>query len=147
MAEKSFTLHYDLLCAVDESSAEYLVQGVVEEIHPTRGMYVHVDLTIPDVDEESELLVEVSPGNGKDVLKGWFDGNSIPLFRDGNHLHLKPTLLSELFGEGYTLAEDEEDQLIMTLYRNNDLVLVQKIPIKGPWPVSAVPGEGYVPGQ
>ena len=147
MADNGFTLLYDLFCSVDESATENLVQGVPEAIYPARGLYVHVDLVIPDADEENELLVEVSPGKGADVLKGWFDGNSIPLFRDGNHLHLKPTLLTDLFGKEYSLAEDEEDQLIMTLYRNDDLVLVRKIPIKGPWPISAIPGKDYVPGR
>ena len=132
---------YDLLCSVDESPAELPVQGVIDEIIPERGQYVHVDLVISDIEEQSDLRVEVSTLRGTEVLNGWFDKVNIPLYRDGNHLHLKPTLITDLFGKDYKLDKDEQDYLVMILYKDADEIYSRKIPIRGPWPSAGKPFE------
>lgn len=138
--KKEKNIGYDLLCCVDESQAEFPVHGVVDEIIPERGQYVHVDLVIPDIEEEkSALRVEVTTLRGKEVLNGWFDKVNIPLYRDGNHLHLKPTLISDLLGRDYKLDEDEQDALVMILYKDAEEIYSRKIPIKGPWPSAGKP--------
>ena len=132
---------YDLLCCVDESPAELPVQGVIDEIIPERGQYVHVDLVISDIEEQSDLRVEVSTLRGTEVLNGWFDKVNIPLYRDGNHLHLKPTLITDLLGKDYKLDKDEQDYLVMILYKDADEIYSRKIPIRGPWPSAGKPFE------
>lgn len=130
---------YELLCELHEKPTEYLVHKSITEIEPERGLYVHVDLVIPDIEEENELRVEVTTLRGTEMIQGWFDKNNIPLFRDGNHLHLKPTLLTDLFGKDYKLDKDEDDQLVMILYKNEKEHYSRKIPIKGPWPSATKP--------
>ena len=46
---------YELLCELHEKPTEYLVHKSITEIEPERGLYVHVDLVIPDIEEENEL--------------------------------------------------------------------------------------------
>lgn len=132
---------YDLLCSIDESPAELPVLGVIDEIIPERGQYVHVDLVISDIEEQSDLRVEVSTLRGTEVLNGWFDKVNIPLYRDGNHLHLKPTLITDLLGKDYKLDKDEQDYLVMILYKDADEIYSRKIPIRGPWPSAGKPFE------
>ena len=132
---------YDLLCSVDESPAELPVHGIVDEIIPERGMYLHVDLVIPDIEEQGNLWVEVTTLRGTGALNGWFDKENIPLYRDGNHLHLKPTLITDLFGQDYKLAGDEQDTLVLMLYKDGEEIHIRKIPIKGPWPSACKPFE------
>ncbi|MBO4416507.1 MAG: AAA family ATPase [Bacteroidales bacterium] len=132
---------YDLLCELSDNPTEYLVLESFKEIKPIPESYVHVDLVIPDIIEKDELRVEVTALRGAGVMHGWFDKTSIPLYRDGNHLHLKPALLSDLFGKDYKLDSDEEDLLVMTLYKNEKWLYSRKIPIKGPWPPKAKPFE------
>ena len=138
-ADEDKPIGYDLLCCVDESQSEFPVHGVVEEIVPERGQYVHVDLVIPDIEEKSDLRVEVTTLRGTEVLKGWFDKVNIPLYRDGNHLHLRPTLITDLLGQKYSLAKDEQDDLVLTLYKDGKDIYSRKIPIKGPWPSDGKP--------
>ena len=130
---------YELLCEMHEKPTEYLVQECIKEIEPERGLYVHVDLVIPDIEEEDELRVEVTTLRGTEMIQGWFDKNNIPLYRDGDHLHLKPTLLTDLLGKDYKLDKDEQDQLVMILYKNEKEHYSRKIPIKGPWPSATKP--------
>lgn len=125
---------YQLLCSIDKSPAEFPVHGETEEIVPEHDQYVHVDLVLPDIVEKSDLRVEVTTLRGKEVLNGWFDKVNIPLCRDGNHLHLKPTLIMDLFGQDYKLNKDEQDSLVMILYKDAEKIYSRKIPIKGPWP-------------
>ena len=68
--EKDSESGFELLCDLDENSAEYLVQECIEEIAPERGLYVHVDLVIPDT-EEDELRVEVTTLRGTGMIQGW----------------------------------------------------------------------------
>ena len=119
---------YKLLCCVDARQAEYPVTAPVDEIIPESGLYVHVDLVIPDLEEQGDLLVAVTTLLGTGIVKGWFDKVNIPLYRDGDHLHLKPTLLTDLFGPEYVLDEDEQDFLVMTLYKDDEEELSCRIP-------------------
>ena len=128
---------YELLCAVNGILAEFPVEESVKEIIPERGQYVHVDLVIPDIEEQGNLRVEVTTLHGTGVLKGWFDKLTIPLYRDGNHLHLKPTLLSDLLGRDYRLTADGRDALVMILYKDETIVFSRTIPIKGIWTADA----------
>ena len=130
---------YDLLCSVDESPAELPVQGVIDEIIPERGQYAHVDLVISDIEEQSDLRVEVTTLRGTEALNGWFDKVNIPLYRDGNHLHLKPTLITDLLGRDYKLDKDEQDALVILLYKDAEVIYSRRIPIRGPWPSSVKP--------
>ena len=134
---------YKLLCRVDARQAEYPVTAPVDEIIPESGLYVHVDLVIPDLEEQGDLLVAVTTLLGTGIVKGWFDKVNIPLYRDGNHLHLKPTLLTDLFGPEYVLDEDEQDFLVMTLYKDDEEELSCRIPIQGPWPPVSDPYDAY----
>ena len=129
---------YELLCDISETATEYYIRKSVTDITPEYGTYIHVDLVIPDINDQSELRVEVTTQRSSEVMKGWFDSVSIPLYRDGNHLHLEPRLLTDLLGSDYQLPADEEDWLVMTLFKNDKKRFSRQIPIKGPWPVATM---------
>ena len=133
---------YKLCCCVDDDPSEHLVEGFIKEIKPDWGLYVHVDLVLPDVDEQNTLTVNVTAIRGKGEIEGRFDPETIALFRDGNHLHLKPTLLTDFFGSEYKLSKDEDDILYLILSKNGETLSSYRIAIKGPWPTSPKP-DGY----
>ena len=126
---------YYLYCSMNGSKAELPVEGVLQTFSPAEGQYVHIDLELPDSHEENELHIEVSVGKGSGKAGNWFDGSNIPLFRDGNRLHVTPVLLTRLFGENYMLEPGESDDLIITLYKNGEEIDRYLIPFEGPWPV------------
>ena len=138
---------FELRCCVDENPLVYPVQDTFEEIVPEEGRYVHVDLVFPDVEELGELgelRMEVTLLRGTEVRKAWFNQVNIPLYREGNHLHMEPVLLTELMGAGYRLAADERDYLALMLFRNDEEEMTRSIPVLGPWPSVPKPFETVV---
>ena len=138
---------YQLLCSVDMNPEKYCVEETVEEIVPQAGAFVHVDLVLPDEDEQGNLHVEVTTLRGLETRNAWFDKGNIPFCLDGNHLHMTPVLLSELMGRDYRLAEDEKDYLVMMLFKDDEEVLTHSIPIQGPWPPAPKPSEAVAKGH
>ena len=124
---------YELLCSVDKNPEEQTVMSSVEEIVLEKDQYVHVDLVIPEV-EENSLRVEITLLRSSEVKYNWFDSENIDLFRDGNRLHVSQTPMADLLGILYHLDEGERDELVITLYKNNRKRLTRSIPVKGPWP-------------
>lgn len=125
---------YGFCCDVNESRAELPVERVVRSITPADDLYVHIDVVIPDVEEKNELHLIVQTGKGGKQIDAWFDGNNIPLFRDGNHLHVAPFLITDLFDKNYMIAHGESDMLEIRLLKNGEAVGDFRITIKGPWP-------------
>lgn len=126
---------YYIYCCENESQAQLPVHGIIHHIKPAEGHYLHIDIEIPDVNDQSELHLEVSTANGGETVDAWFDKNNIPLFRDGNRLHVTPIEVSHLFGDHYRLSDDEIDFLNIILYKNDIEVGHYMIEIMGPWPV------------
>lgn len=132
---------YQLLCTLNESPAEFPVEESVEEINLRHKGYIHIDLVIPDIDEEGELQVEACFFGGENRMSGYFDKTSIPLYRDGNHLHLTPRKIQDLLGKEYKLSPDNEEKFIMRLYRNGAAILTRTIPVSGIKIDDSHPGE------
>ena len=133
---------YQLCCSIDNNPNVYPVQGCIDEIKPDWGLYLHVDLVIPDINEQNTLIIKGTSLRCNGELNVRFDPETIALHRDGNRLHLKPTLLTDLFGFGYELGEDETDFLYIMVDRNDGLLICHTISVIGPWPTSPKP-EGY----
>lgn len=125
---------YRLYCDVNDSKAELPVECVIQTIEPREGDYLHIDIELPDVNEKGELHVAVTTGKGKKQVDAWFDKNNIPLFRDGLRLHVAPIEVAGLLDKDLKLAADETDDLIITLFRNDQQVGQFMSTIKGPWP-------------
>ena len=124
---------YELLCSVDKNPEEQTVLSNVGEIILEKGLYVHVDLVIPE-EEENYLRVQMTLRRSCEVKTNWFDSENIPLFRDGDRLHVTPTPIEDLLWVLYHLDEGQQDELVITLYKNNRKRLTRSIPVKGPWP-------------
>lgn len=128
---------YRIFTEINESQAELPVGGaVIHPVRPREGQYLHIDLEIPDVNDESELHLAVTTLKGDVVFDAWFDKNNIPLFRDGNRLHVNPVEITRLFGKGYKLGALETDFIEITFFRNDFEVGKFKIDIQGPWPTA-----------
>ena len=125
---------YKFHCCLDASRAEFVVEGMLEEVVPEEGLYLHVDLEIPGPDEKNDLRVNVTTLRSGREVNARFNEKDIALFRDGNRLHVSPVLLTELLGAGYELGADDTDLLQLLLYVNEDIVLEERIPVAGPWP-------------
>lgn len=126
---------YRIFTEINESQAELPVRGVViRPVRPREGQYLHIDLEIPDVNDESELHLAVTTLQGDVVFDAWFDKDNIPLFRDGNRLHVKPIEITRLFGKGYKLGALETDSIKIAFFRNDFEVGKFRIDIHGPWP-------------
>lgn len=74
---------------------------------------------------------------GSKQVDALFDRNNIPLFRDGNRLHVAPFLITDLFDKDYKIAYGESDSLQIALLKNGETIGEFHIAIKGPWPDDA----------
>ena len=104
---------YRIHCDVNNSRDELPVHGMIQRLRPRVEQYLHVDVELPDVNEEGELHVVVATKGSSRTVDAWFDKSSIRLFRDGNHLHVAPIRLFTFLKGGA-----EEDAVIITLFRN-----------------------------
>ena len=110
---------YELLCSVDTNPEEQTVTSCVEEIVLEKDLYVHVDLVIPE-EEENSLRVEITLLRSSEVKYNWFDSENIDLFRDGNRLHVSQTPMADLLGVLYHLDEGEQDEPDAIEHRSKD---------------------------
>ena len=125
---------YRIYCDINDTKAELPVEGMIPFIVPEEGKYVHIDIELNDIGEDSNLRIAVATDKSDVILHADFDSNSIKLFRDGNRLHMAPFLLTDLFDEGYRKRADEEDSLDIHLFKNGDRLGCHEIEIKGVWP-------------
>ena len=125
---------YRLYCEVNNSRAELPAEGVVRLFHPAEELFLHIDIELPDVNEKNSLHVVVSTAKGRKKIDAWFDKNNIPLFRDGNRLHVAPIEVVGLFDDGFELSGEECSYIDIALYKNDQLVGEFKVEVDGPWP-------------
>lgn len=127
---------YNIYCDANDSRNEFLVESLISSLVPAEGQYIHIDVEIPDVEEQSELHLIVKTNNGRNKKEAWFNQNNISLFRDGNRLHMAPFLTTELMGEGYTIGRRETDTLQIILQKDGEIIVEHQITIEGPWPLN-----------
>lgn len=127
---------YNIYCDANDSRNEFLVESLISSLVPAEGQYIHIDVEIPDVEEQSELHLIVKTNNGRNKKEAWFNQNNISLFRDGNRLHMAPFLTTELMGEGYMTGRRETDTLQIILQKDGENIVEHQITIEGPWPLN-----------
>lgn len=112
---------------VDETRHEHLVEeDWPDEIYPKDDTYVHVDLILPEgYEAEGTLHFLMGTNKSEYPVEAWFDEAAITIFRDGNHLHVKPASNKRVFGEDITYKYG--DYLYCQLYEDNDLLWERRI--------------------
>ena len=125
---------YRFYCEVNNSMAELPVEGVVRHFRPAEGLYLHIDIELPDENEKNTLHVLVSTTKGSKKVDAWFDKNNIPLFRDGNRLHVAPIEVVGLFDKDFKLSEEECCYIDIALFKNDKMVGEFQVEVDGPWP-------------
>jgi len=125
---------YEFRCEINENPAQLPVEGMVEQIVPEEGVYVHVDLVLDSLEQDGTICIEVTTRRSDKSVCTFFSPEDVKLFHDGMHLHAKVVLLSDLFDDDLVIAADEIDTLIMNLYIGKRGIMTQHITIKGLWP-------------
>ena len=133
------TSGYRLFCEENESQELLPVKGVIQSIQLKEGHFLHIDIEIPDVNDESELHVEVTTIHSKEKVDAWFDENNMEFFRDGNRLHVAPVPVMRFFEDNYRLSDLDTDFFKITLYKNDLEVGLFLMDILGPWPLQNKP--------
>ena len=127
---------YRLHCGVNNSEAERPVEGVIRHIAPAARQFLHIDIELPDINENGELHVTVGMANRAPKVNAWFDKNSISLFRDGNRLHVAPIAVTSLLEPDGTIPSGETAYVNIKLCRNDKEVGEFSVGIDGPWPLT-----------
>jgi AAA+ superfamily predicted ATPase/energy-coupling factor transporter ATP-binding protein EcfA2 len=130
--EETYRFH----CQIDDTPAEYMVNGMVESIRPLANTYIHIDLEVPNPHAEKDLRIKVSLSGEIYMLDCSWDHDSIAMFRDGNHLHFTPFSITDLAGNDYELEPGKKATLIIKLYREGEDILTDEVTIIGPWPAT-----------
>lgn len=128
---------YHLHCAVNNSKAELPVDGCVHRITPSEGQYLHIDIELSDISESGELFVTVGLENRVPVVETCFDKDNIPLFRDGDRLHVPAIEVSSLLGPKLIIPQDDSLNIEIIMSRNGRGVGEHTIAVEGPWPIPA----------
>lgn len=118
-----------MYCVAASTSMIFYVDHSDLTIAADYGVYIHVDVELPDIDEENDLMVSISTEKGQYEQKAHFDKTTIQLFRDGDHLHAGAIPLSSLYDEDYSTIREKDDRLLVLLYSNGSLVKSLSIPI------------------
>ena len=130
---------YAFHCKIDDTPAEYPVEGMIESFRPLNNAYIHIDLEVPFPIKNQELRVEITTASDQQKLECVWNKDTIAMFRDGNHLHFTPFLISDIvYTAEYKLDMGQTDSLIMKLFKDGTEILKNEVTILGPWP----PGEG-----
>ena len=125
---------YAFCVGVDHSQAEYPVDGVIDSITPEEGLFVHVDLILPGVVEDM-LDVEISMDKGGYGFSAKLDRTILPIFRDGDRVHLPPIPAEELLKDRPAFQAGGPDRLLLRLLVNGNEDLSLAIPVLNPVPV------------
>lgn len=126
---------YRLHCGVNDSEAELPVEGVIRHIAPAARQFLHIDIELPDINENGELHVTVGMANRAPKVNAWFDKNSISLFRDGNRLHVAPIAVTSLLESDDTVPSGDTAYINIKLCRNDKEVGEFSIGIDESWPI------------
>ena len=133
---------YFVHCQIDDTPAEYPIEGLIESLRPLDNTYIHVDVEIPSLNEKQTLKVEITTASDQKKLECTWDKDSILMFHDGKHLHFTPFRISDIIYKDYTLNLGQKDALIIKLSKNGHVILRNEVPIIGPWP----PQESFYQG-
>ena len=111
---------YRLYCCVNMDPDELPVEGVISQIIPVEGEFLHVDLELPDIHETGDLHIVVSIDEQRRA-DSWFYKENIPLFRDGRRLHVTPiNILDFLNGVDEDKdIENKADHIDIILFKND----------------------------
>ena len=71
---------YRFYCDVNDSRAEFPVEGVIRRITPAAGQFLHIDIELPSLKEKGDLHVCVRRQGQDKTVDAWFDKTDIPLF-------------------------------------------------------------------
>lgn len=124
----SYTIH----CNISESPDVVMVNGRIDQFQAFTDTYVHIDLEVPDLDEDCDLKMMVTLDSSLGFEEQSWDKESIDREHDGNHLHFKPFLISALFDEDCLMKPDDTDLLTIDLYKNKKRVEQVNIQVLGP---------------
>lgn len=119
---------YTLCVGVDSSQAELPVDGVVSSITPEEGLYIHIDLILPDVLND-RLDVDIFLEKGDYLRSFKLDRNIIPLFADGKRVHLEPLPLKDIVEKSSIAKDGTPDTLRICLCVNWKEDIILHIPI------------------
>ena len=128
----SFGNGYYLYCDVTDNTENISVKSMLQSLTPEDGCFLHIDLEVPDIGKEEELLMTVSLEKGGPKFKFTFNKGTIPYYSDGNHLHFPPVETTDFFDESYTLQEGEKDRIIVTVIKDGHTIGKYPIYVNGP---------------
>ncbi|MBO4670243.1 MAG: AAA family ATPase [Bacteroidales bacterium] len=132
---------YRLYCCVDSNNTEYPVEGIISSIDFDKGLYLHIDLGLPEDEDASLLNVDVSTLVSSRSVDFDFNESSIQLFRDGDRLHVEPVPLDSLLDDDFAGLEMLEI-ITVALYRDGELVGSHDIMFNSSEPqIDQTPGE------
>ena len=125
---------YRIHCDENDSDELQPVSGRINYLIPAEGYYLHIDIEMPDFKNVNHLHLEFRKSSGGEAVDLWLDADEIPLYREGNRLHVVPISVMQILGEDYTLSSRDSDFLVISFERNEERIGSYMIEILGPWP-------------
>ena len=114
----------------DKDPIESTVTDPVTYITPEEGLYIHIDLELPDETGVIDVCVEASLSDMVKTREFPIDQEYVDLFRDGNRIHLEPFLLSDLAVDGEPIEEGTSLEIDLT--KDGEVILNRSIAIHLP---------------
>lgn len=134
---------YEIFCEADSEDGKHDVKEEADCIRMRFRQFLHVDIILheeglgtsqrcPDIDDG--LRVDVATLRGKGSFSCEFDCLDMAQIGADGLLHVPAIIPERLFGEDYILTDDEEDTLVISVFRKGKFVANRHMQILGPWP-------------
>lgn len=134
---------YEILCETDCIDGKHEVKEETDCIRLKFRQFLHIDVILTEeglgvekgnLDMEDSLRIDVATLRGTGAFSYEFDSADMNLIGADGTLHVPAVVQDVLLGEDYVLEDDEEDTLVISVFRKWKFVASKHIKVIGPWP-------------
>lgn len=135
---------YEIFCEADNEDKKHDVMDETDCIRMRFRQFLHIDIILHEeglgieqghIDIEDSLRVDAATLRGKGSFSYEFDSMEIAQIRADGLLHVPAFMPDVLLGDDYVMKNDEEDTLVLSVFRKGKFVASKHIKILGPWPL------------
>ncbi len=134
---------YEILCETDCFDGKHDVKEETDCIRLKFRQFLHIDVILAEkglgiehgnLDMDDCLRIDVATLRGTGAFSYEFDRGDMNLIGADGMLHVPAIVQDVLLGDDYVLEDDEEDTLVISVFRKWKFVASKHIKVIGPWP-------------
>ncbi len=135
---------YEIFCEADNSDGRHTVREETDCIRMRFRQFLHIDIILHEeglgieqghIDIKDSLRIDAATLRGKGSFSYEFDSMEISKIGADGLLHVPAFMPDVLLGDDYVLENDEEDTMVLSVFRKEKFVASKHLRVLGPWPL------------